>query len=71
VNEKCTICGEMRFIVDANDDGVTKTIEVAHKQLHYMPHVPRLKRLFISKKSTRHMRWHKKVYMTIPMSWHT
>jgi hypothetical protein len=35
---------------------MTKT---AHKQLRYMPLTPRMKWLFISKKTTRHMRWHK------------
>jgi hypothetical protein len=35
---------------------MTKT---AHKQLHYMPLMPRMKWLFISKKTARHMRWHK------------
>jgi hypothetical protein len=36
---------------------MTKT---AHKQLRYMPLMPQMKRLFISKKTARHMRWHKK-----------
>jgi hypothetical protein len=34
-------------------------IEVAHKQLHYFPITPRIKQLFISKRTVRHMRWHK------------
>jgi hypothetical protein len=34
-------------------------IEVTEKQLHYFPITPRLKRLFISKRTVRHMRWHK------------
>jgi hypothetical protein len=33
--------------------------EVTHKHLHYFPITHRLKRLFISKRTTRHMRWHK------------
>jgi hypothetical protein len=33
--------------------------EVAHKQLRYFPITPRLKRLFVSKRTMRHMRWHK------------
>jgi hypothetical protein len=33
--------------------------EVAQKQLHYFPITPRLKWLFISKKTVRHTRWHK------------
>jgi hypothetical protein len=35
------------------------TTEVTHKQVHYFPTTPHLKQLFISKKITRHMRWHK------------
>jgi hypothetical protein len=35
-------------------------MKTAHKQLRYMPLTPRMKLLFISKKTTRHMRWHKK-----------
>jgi hypothetical protein len=57
VNEKkCAICGETRFIEVVNDDGLTMMTEVAHKQLRYMPLVPRLKRLFILKNTTRRMR---------------
>jgi hypothetical protein len=49
VNEKCTIYGETRLVEVVNNDGVTITIEVACKHLCYMPLVPRLKCLFISK----------------------
>jgi hypothetical protein len=58
-NEKCTVCGERRFVKVENDDGLTVTTEVARKQLCCMPLIPQLKRLFISKNTTRHMRWHK------------
>jgi hypothetical protein len=57
--KKCTICGERRFVEVENDDGLTLTTEIAHKQLRYMPIIPRLKHLFISKNTARHMRWHK------------
>jgi hypothetical protein len=33
--------------------------DVAHKQLCYLPLTPRVKQLFLSKKTTMHMRWHK------------
>jgi hypothetical protein len=36
-------------------------IEVAHKQLRYFPITPCLMRLFISKRTMRHMRWYKEV----------
>jgi predicted cobalt transporter CbtA len=34
-------------------------MKIARKQLRYMPLIPRLKCLFISKDTARHMRWHK------------
>jgi hypothetical protein len=57
--KKCIVCGERRFVEVENDDGLTVMTEVARKQLRYMPLIPRLKRLFISKNTTSHMRWHK------------
>jgi hypothetical protein len=44
-----------------NKDGVSFTIAVATKQLHYMPITPRLERLFLSKEieTTMQMRWYK------------
>jgi hypothetical protein len=40
-------------------DSEKVTTEVAQKQLPYFPITPRLKRLFISKRTMRHMRCHK------------
>jgi hypothetical protein len=40
-------------------DGEKVTTEVTQKQLHNFPITPRLKRLFISKRTVRRMRWHK------------
>jgi hypothetical protein len=57
--KKFIVCGERRFIEVENDDGLTMTTEIARKQIRYMPLITRLKRLFISKNTTRHMRWHK------------
>jgi hypothetical protein len=51
--------GKLRFVEVVNEDGEKVTTKVAHKQLLYMPLMPRMKRLFLSKKTTRHMRWHK------------
>jgi hypothetical protein len=42
-----------------NEDGVYITTTVATKQLRYMPITPRIKRLFLSEKTTKQMRWHK------------
>jgi hypothetical protein len=71
--KKCLKYGKLRFIEVINEDGETVTMKTAHKQLRYetvtmktahkqlcyMPLTPRMKQLFISKKTARHMRWHK------------
>jgi hypothetical protein len=56
---KCLKCGKLRFVEVVNEDSEEVTTKVAHKQLCYMPLTPRMKRLFLSKKIARHMRWHK------------
>jgi hypothetical protein len=40
-------------------DSEKVTTEVTQQQLRYFPITPRLKRFFMSKKTARHMRWHK------------
>jgi hypothetical protein len=52
-------CGLSRYVKVRNEDGVSVTTKVAIKQLHYIPITPRLKRLFLSKKTVKQMRWHK------------
>jgi hypothetical protein len=56
---KCLKCGNSRFVEVVNEDGEKVTMKAAHKQLHYMPLTPQMKWLFLSKKTARHMRWHK------------
>jgi hypothetical protein len=56
---KCLKCGKSRFVEVINEDGEKVTMKVAHKQLRYMPLTPWIKRLFLLKKISRHMRWHK------------
>jgi hypothetical protein len=58
--KKCLECGQSRFIEIVIKDGEKVTTEVVQKKLHYFPITPRLKRLFISKRTARHMRWHMK-----------
>jgi ferredoxin-like protein FixX len=58
--KKCLECGQSRFIKVVTQDGEKVMMEVVQKQLHYFPITPRLKRLLISKRIVRHMRWHKK-----------
>ena len=55
--KKCIKCAKSRYVEVVNEDGETITTEVAYKQLRYM--TPRLKRLFLSKNTAQHMRWHK------------
>jgi hypothetical protein len=60
INEKkCLKCGKSRFIEVINTDGEEVMMEIAYKQLCYMALTPRLKQLFILKKTAMHMRWHK------------
>jgi hypothetical protein len=58
-DKKCLEYGQSRFIEVVTQDGEKVMIEITHKQLHYFPITPHLKRLFISKRTVRHMRWHK------------
>jgi hypothetical protein len=45
---KCLICGKSRFVEVVNEDGEKVTMNIAHKQLSYMPLKPRMKWLFLS-----------------------
>jgi hypothetical protein len=57
INEnKCLKCGKSRFVEVINADGEEVMSEIAYKQLHYMSLTPRLKRLFIFKKTAMRMR---------------
>jgi hypothetical protein len=56
---KCLECDQSRFIEVVTQDGEKLMMEVTQKQLHYFPIIPRLKRLFISKKTVGHMWCHK------------
>jgi hypothetical protein len=56
---KCMHCGRSRYVKVVNEDGVSVTIKVVTKQLCYMPIKPRMKQLFLSKKTTKKIKWHK------------
>jgi hypothetical protein len=57
INEnKCLKCGKSRFVEVINADGEEVMSKIAYKQLYYMSLTPRLKRLFILKKTAMHMR---------------
>jgi hypothetical protein len=47
---------KLRFVEVVNEDGDKVMIEVTYKQLHYLLVTPRLKQLFISKRTAKHMR---------------
>jgi hypothetical protein len=57
--KKCLKCGQSKLVEVVNDEGDKVMIDVAHKQLRYLPLTPRVQRLFLSKKPAMHMRWHK------------
>jgi hypothetical protein len=57
--KKCLECGQSRFVEVVTQDGEKVMMEVAQKQFRYFLVTHRLKRLFISKKTVRYMRWHK------------
>jgi hypothetical protein len=50
--------GRSRYVKVRNEDGISVTTKVATKQLCYIPITPRLERLFLSKETTKQMRWH-------------
>jgi hypothetical protein len=56
---KCLKCGKSWFIEVINEEGEKVMTEVVHKQLRYMLLTLRMKRLFLSKKTARHMTWYK------------
>jgi hypothetical protein len=41
--KQCLKCGKPMYIEVVSNDGETVTIEVAHKQVYYMPIAPQLK----------------------------
>jgi hypothetical protein len=52
-------CGRSKYVKVINKDGASITTKVAIKQLHYIPIMPRLKRLFLCEETAHQMRWHK------------
>jgi hypothetical protein len=56
---KWLICDKARFVEVINEDVERVTTNISHKQICYMPLMPQMKWLFLSKKTARHMRWHK------------
>ena len=53
---ECTKCGESRYV--QNVSGSTSR-RVPRKVLHYLPIIPRLQRLFMSRKTVEYMSWWK------------
>jgi hypothetical protein len=52
-------CGKLRYVEVVNNDSEMVTTEVAHKQVRYMPIIPRLKQMFVSERTAIHMQWYK------------
>jgi hypothetical protein len=55
---ECMHCGRSRYVKMRNEDSVSVTTKVTTKQLRYIPIMPRLKRLFLSKETAKQMKWH-------------
>jgi hypothetical protein len=53
---KCMHCGRSRYVKVVNEDGASVSTKVAVKQLRYMPITPRLKQLYLSEETVKHMR---------------
>ena len=51
----CRVCGPSRW---KSSEGSVRGKKVPHKILRYFPITPRLKRLFMSKKTASYMTWH-------------
>ena len=52
--EVCPVCGESRWV-----NSETKWKKVPRKVLRHFPLIPRLQKLFISKRTAEDMRWHR------------
>jgi hypothetical protein len=52
-------CGRSKYVKVINKDEAFVTTKVTIKQLHYIPIMPMLKRLFLYEETTHLMRWHK------------
>ncbi|KAG8363361.1 hypothetical protein BUALT_Bualt19G0014400 [Buddleja alternifolia] len=55
--QECNICQHPRF--KPKKRGEKKEKDIPYKQLSYLPLIPRLQRLYTSKTTAEHMRWHK------------
>lgn len=53
---ECHFCEHPRFKPPKRGSGTAKPIP--YKRMHYLPLIPRLKRLYASLRSAGHMRWH-------------
>ncbi|KAH0696315.1 hypothetical protein KY289_013797 [Solanum tuberosum] len=56
--QECPQCGTSRWKIEKG-----KGKKIPHKVLRYFPLKPRLQRLFMSKKISTDMRWHKEAYL--------
>ncbi|KAG8362941.1 hypothetical protein BUALT_BualtUnG0021300 [Buddleja alternifolia] len=56
--QECNICQHPRF-KPKKRGGKKKQKDIPYKQLSYLPLIPRLQRLYTSKTTAEHMRWHK------------
>ena len=55
----CPKCEASRFMEVGSSDGQKRQLAVPVKILRYLPPIPRIQWLFITKESTKQMTWHK------------
>jgi len=59
--QTCPKCGASRWkVVEHNSDGVTFSKRFPVKILRYFSLIPRLQRMFMSKRTSEDLQWHKK-----------
>nr|GEV86445.1 hypothetical protein [Tanacetum cinerariifolium] len=54
--DKCYKCDHARY--KPKEQGSSNGKDISYKYMHYLPLIPRLQRLYMSKETARHMTWH-------------
>ena len=55
----CVKCKSSRFLEVDSGDGQKRQLAIPMKILWYLPFIPRIQRLYMTKESTKQMTWHK------------
>jgi uncharacterized Zn finger protein (UPF0148 family) len=55
----CPKCKSSRYLEVNTSDGKKEQLRIPAKVLQYLPFIPRIQRLYMTKESVKHMTWHK------------